>query len=233
MKRVTICLLSVALSAVAANVCLAEASEGREGPGRGVGFGGPRHPLLMLFDEDRDGVLSAAEIEKVVAVLKKLDKNGDGKITMDELPRFPMGGGPGGGGFPGPGGGQFLERILAMDRNGDGKITKEELPERMQGMFSQMDENGDGALDKEELKKVAARMGRGPGGPGEAGRGGFLQRILSLDKNGDGKISKDEVQDDERARAMFDRIDADADGVLTKEELQKAAERFAPGARGR
>lgn len=233
MKRAAIYWLTVVLSATAAHSCLAQPVEGRQGPGRGLGFGGPRHPLLMLLDEDRDGVLSAAEIDKAAAVLKKLDRNGDGKIAADELPRFPMGPGPGGGGPAGPGGGQLLDRLLQLDRSGDGKLTKEELPERMQGMFSGADENGDGALDKEELKKLAARWPGARGGPAETGRGGFLQRMLELDKNGDGKINKDEVQGNERARAVFERLDADGDGVLTKEELQKAAEQFSAGARGR
>ena len=103
--------------------------------------------------------MSAAEIDKAAAVLKKLDRNGDGKIAADELPRFPMG--PGGGGLAGPGGGQFLDRLLQRDRNGDGKLAKEELPKRMQGMFSAADENGDGALDKEELQKAAERFSAG------------------------------------------------------------------------
>ncbi len=67
------------------------------------GPGGPASPLLQLFDTDRDGTLSTAEIEAATARLRERDANKDGKLTADELPRGPGGrGGPGGG--PGRGG---------------------------------------------------------------------------------------------------------------------------------
>src|SRR5262249_55659116 len=63
--------------------------------------GGPPNPLLLAFDTDRDGALSAAEIDAVAAKLRERDANHDGKLTADELSR-----GPGGQGGPrGPGDG--------------------------------------------------------------------------------------------------------------------------------
>jgi caffeoyl-CoA O-methyltransferase len=62
------------------------------------GRGGPPNPLLQLFDTDRDGTLSAAEIDAAAAKLRERDANKDGKLTADELPR-----GPGGRGGPGRG----------------------------------------------------------------------------------------------------------------------------------
>lgn len=41
-------------------------------------------PILNAVDTNQDGVLSAAEIAGSAAQLKKLDKNGDGKLTRDE-----------------------------------------------------------------------------------------------------------------------------------------------------
>jgi predicted O-methyltransferase YrrM len=69
--------------------------------------GGPPSPLLQMFDADRDGALSAAEIDAAAAKLRDLDANKDGKLTAEELPRGPGGrggpGGPGAGrGGPGP-----------------------------------------------------------------------------------------------------------------------------------
>jgi hypothetical protein len=65
-------------------------------------------PVLAALDADKNGEISAEEIDNAAAALKKLDKNGDGKLTEEELrPNFPGGrGGPGGrpggeGGRPG------------------------------------------------------------------------------------------------------------------------------------
>ena len=41
--------------------------------------------LLGSFDTDKDGTLSAAEINGAPAMLKALDKNGDGQVTPDEI----------------------------------------------------------------------------------------------------------------------------------------------------
>lgn len=46
-------------------------------------------PFLDLFDTDRSGDLSSAEIGAATTVLKKLDLNKDGRLTREELPRPP------------------------------------------------------------------------------------------------------------------------------------------------
>ncbi len=59
------------------------------------------NPLLRLFDADRDGVLSEAEISKAGEKLKTLDANQDGKLAGEEFRgMMPMGGGRGPGGGP-------------------------------------------------------------------------------------------------------------------------------------
>jgi predicted O-methyltransferase YrrM len=66
------------------------------------GRGGPPNSLLQTFDTDRDGTLSAAEIDAAAAKLRERDVNKDGKLTADELPRGQGGRGQGGrGGGPG------------------------------------------------------------------------------------------------------------------------------------
>ena len=64
-------------------------------PGRPGGPGRPPNPLSHLFDADKDGVLSKAEIEAASAKLAALDKDKDGKLTEREL-RGAMPFGPGG-----------------------------------------------------------------------------------------------------------------------------------------
>ncbi len=116
-----------------------------------------RNPLLRALDLDQDGVLSKEEIEKASESLKKLDKNGDGKITLDEL-RPPWAEERGARGR-----GDIVSRLMKLDKNGDGKVTKDEVPEgRMSTMFERLleraDTNGDGALDKAELEQIREKI---------------------------------------------------------------------------
>ena len=61
-------------------------------------------PVTAALDTDRNGELSPEEIANASASLMKLDANGDGKLTPDELlPKGPPPRGPGGG-QGGPGG---------------------------------------------------------------------------------------------------------------------------------
>ena len=58
---------------------------------------GPPHrpppPIIAALDLNHDGIISADEIAKASESLKKLDKNGDGQLTPDELrPPRPEGG---------------------------------------------------------------------------------------------------------------------------------------------
>jgi|SRR5882724_2784653 len=76
------------------------------GPGGPGGPGGrrmPPSPLMEALDANHDGVIDATEIANASAALKTLDKNGDGKLTQDELRPHRPPGGPDGQGRP-PGG---------------------------------------------------------------------------------------------------------------------------------
>lgn len=90
------------------------------------------------------------------ASLAKIDKNGDGQITMDEIrPNF-------NGGGAGPNVDDMISRMISQfDKDGDGRISKAEAPERMQEMFDRADVNHDGFLSKEELRAAfASQRGR-------------------------------------------------------------------------
>lgn len=57
--------------------------EQRGGPPGGP-FGFPQIPIMTALDANSDGELSADEIAKAAEALKKLDKDGDGKLSREE-----------------------------------------------------------------------------------------------------------------------------------------------------
>ncbi len=185
-------MIIVAALAFVADSARSQPAEGRgRFEGRG-GFGGGFPPeffpgivIMAALDADKDGALSADEIANAAAALKKLDKNGDGKVGRDEIrteleklrpPRREQGGFGGGlrrGGQGGAAGGfgrrSFLDRIMEHDKNADGKISARELPERMAGLMDRGDKNKDGFLEKSEIETLSQNLGnrnRGRGGPG-------------------------------------------------------------------
>lgn len=76
-----------------------------------------------------------------------------------------------------------------------------------------------------------ARSERGSAGDAPS----FINRLMTFDKNQDGKLAKSEVNDT-RLHPLFERADADTDGVVTNEELtslfNKESASLAQGGRG-
>jgi hypothetical protein len=114
MKRWTILLAGIIALAMLAHVVTAQPEGGEkqrpdrgarlrrpgERPGgagrRGEGAEGRRRqslsPLMRVLDANKDGKLSAEEINNAKAALLTLDKNDDGELTREELrPRRPGG----------------------------------------------------------------------------------------------------------------------------------------------
>lgn len=157
--------------------------------------------------------------------LKDHDKNGDGKLSKDELPASAQ------------------KEFDQIDTNKDGFITQDELnqhaakmaklrpqlvevvyytidfheePASLQELqtaydeLRKMDKNNDGKLDDSEVKMFREQRSK------ERIDG----LISALDKNGDGKISKDE------ARGLwadnFAQLDKNKDGFLDRQEIEQA-----------
>jgi Ca2+-binding EF-hand superfamily protein len=143
--------------------------------GRGPGGG------LMAADTIHDGKISHAEFAaQAAARFARLDANGDGQISPDEMkatmermheamgghrgpggpggammpppPGGPMGGTMSGGGHHGHG---MLERL---DTNHDGRISRDEMRADMDRHFDKLDTNHDGFIDKAEMDAARDHM---------------------------------------------------------------------------
>ncbi|HEV7405217.1 MAG TPA: hypothetical protein VGO11_19895 [Chthoniobacteraceae bacterium] len=107
MKSTSIPLLSGLALGIISMTALAQDGAGKKPEGGGPGGpGGPGNrpvpPLIAALDTNHDGVIDASEIANASKALLTLDKNGDGKLTADEIhPPHPPGGPDGGkGGGP-------------------------------------------------------------------------------------------------------------------------------------
>lgn len=111
------------------------------------------------------------------------------------------------------------ERWAARDTDGDGAISLAEAQAnapRLAENFAKFDTNGDGKVTREEMHAVRS-AGR------EERQARAEERYRSTDKNGDGSIDLAEAQAGmPRAAEHFGEIDADGNGLLTREEMRSA-----------
>jgi len=157
--------------------------------------------------------------------LREYDRNKDGFLTRDELPR------------------RMRHHFHRLDLNKDGKISKEELEkgeryisrhrpsdvlfvlvemsdcdecsleevQRLYDLLRKMDKNNNGTIDPGELK--AARQSQAKERVNEI--------FEDLDANKDGKISKDEARG--QLKTHFAELDRNKDGFIDRQELLDAA----------
>ena len=112
--------------------------------------------------------------------------------------------------------------ILRADTNGDGQVSREEaatLQEKIQGdWFDKTDTNKDGLLTEEEIR--AGREARREHLRGDM-KARMDERFKEADGNADGQLSLDEAQAKmPKLAERFNALDADKNGLLSKEELK-------------
>jgi Ca2+-binding EF-hand superfamily protein len=126
-------------------------------------------------------------------LFKSLDKDGDGKIGVDEVPQEQR---------------RLLERLLTNnDKDKDGKLTIYEF--------------GAGLSEGRPQGDAGAR--RPEGGPPAGQRFNPEEMFKRMDANGDGKVKPDEVGEERREqfKQILSRVDADKDGAATLDEFRK------------
>lgn len=105
---------------------------------------------------------------------------------------------------------QVIERL---DTDGNGSISKDEAKGPMAKNFDRIDANSDGEITMTEL--AIARENRKE----KAGQ------LKNADRDGNGAISADEAAEAglDRLVQHFDKIDADGDGEISKQEMGQMA----------
>ena len=172
-------------------------ADGASGGSHG-GHGG----FLKSADLNKDGVIDQAEFQTARDKwFADLDTNKDGFVSADELKAF----------------GDKMHAEWAQkhadqadNKPADGK------PNGHRGDFTQhilerVDTDKDGKISKVEFDAEGSKM------------------FAKLDENSDGKIASDEMPQRHWARFgghMFDSMDADHDGQVTKAEFQAAGEKM-------
>ncbi|HEY4359313.1 MAG TPA: EF-hand domain-containing protein [Acidobacteriaceae bacterium] len=177
--------------------------------------GAQQQPRMVLdaLDLDHDGKLSAAEIKAAPASLLKLDRNGDGQLTADELSPRPEN--------TGAAPDELVTQLMGFDNGAKGYLVPGDVPDRMQGLFRRADANHDGKLTADEIRGLSTHqvmpVGIAPT-PGRAAGAFRLDPLLNaLDSNHDGAISAAEIA---VATDSLLTLDKNANGEITADEMR-------------
>jgi Ca2+-binding EF-hand superfamily protein len=185
----------------------------------GVGDLGGAVPLFDLADRDRDGTVTRAELDALVAaydplvacraevtiadrgrgLFELLDRDGDGRLSPREL--------------------NAAEGLLAaLDRDGDGKLSRDELPHRYEIVVRPAGISVLPNADVTFFELVSDDLTLYPAAVrSAAGRAAVPDWFRKMDRNGDGDVSAREFVG---PPALFRKIDADGDGLISPAEAR-------------
>ena len=190
--------------------------------------------LVERFDANKDGKLSREEMPEPMRerLQPLLDRIGKTEVTAEELERLQRrrDGAPEGKGGP-PEEGRVLARMFdRLDTNKDGKLVAEELQgpakERLERRLKKEGKELANGITKEEFAHFFQRGGpKGPGRPGAEPRPDG-PRPPEGEGNRGPRDGPRPGFGPPRLPRFFERLDANGDHHLTKDELSKAADLF-------
>jgi len=105
------------------------------------------------------------------------------------------------------------KEFKTMDANGDKKLTVDEHAAGARKMFETMDANKDGKVTGDECEAASEKMGHHKG----KAEMSAAEKIKVCDSNGDGVLAAEEHAT--CAKTMFEKMDTNKDGQLTRTEL--------------
>jgi Ca2+-binding EF-hand superfamily protein len=206
MKQHGVLMVALVAAALFVTVGAYGQAAGPVGPGGGI-------ERFKQADTNKDGKVSFEELKSgrpkiTQEAFKKLDKNSDGFLTPNEMPKHPP----------------LAALIQKADADKDGKVTFEELkvvmPRLTQERFKELDKNGDGVLTKDDApQRPGPQAGGGQRGQGIAGR------LDQADANKDGKVTLEEAKTafPNMTKERFEHMDHNGDGALSKEDRKQPA----------
>jgi hypothetical protein len=109
--------------------------------------------------------------------------------------------------------GAGAREVRLLDADADGRLSRAEHAAGAQALFRALDADRDGLLRANEVDEALENT-LGPAHEVPAD-----ERIAELDRDRDARLSAAEHA--AVAREIFDRLDTDADGFLTSDELQR------------
>lgn len=121
----------------------------------------------------------------------------------------------------GPGSDGGRHGIFESDANSDGVLTRAEFEAGRTSLFARLDANNDGQLSREEMHAQRGERGE-RGHRGGRGHGGGHGGFEGADANNDGNVTREEFL--ARPIAMFDRLDANSNGVIEASERSQRPE---------
>ncbi|MEZ5957202.1 MAG: hypothetical protein R3C27_08345 [Hyphomonadaceae bacterium] len=125
----------------------------------------------------------------------------------------------------GPASGGARQGIFQADANSDGVLTRAEFDAGRTAQFARLDADNNGELTREEMRAERGARGEHRGRRGHRGGPGGPGGFEGADANGDGDITRDEFL--ARPIAMFERLDANHNGVIEASERPQRPERGA------